>query len=66
LSGHPACGEESFLVEITADGSVTANIRAFSRPASFLARIAGPIGRRAQSRATESYLSALVDVAMPT
>lgn len=43
LTGHPECGEESFVVDIRADDSVWFTVTAFSRPASWYARLAGPL-----------------------
>ncbi|MFY1691020.1 DUF1990 family protein [Plantactinospora sp. WMMB782] len=43
LPGHPVRGEEAFLVERTDDGRVWFTLTAFSRPASVLARTAGPL-----------------------
>ena len=56
LPGHPEEGEEAFHVQRHADGSVSFEIVAFSRPATWLVRLAGPIGRVAQVRATRLYL----------
>jgi uncharacterized protein (UPF0548 family) len=56
LPGHPEEGEEAFHVQRRADGSVSFEIVAFSRPATWLVRLAGPIGRAAQVRATRLYL----------
>ena len=50
LPGHPESGEEAFIVQIADDEEVTATIKAFSRPASLLARIGGPVTRRVQLR----------------
>ncbi|MFF4952394.1 DUF1990 family protein [Streptomyces chattanoogensis] len=41
--GHPECGEESFVVERRADDSVWFTVTAFSRPAAWYARLAGPL-----------------------
>lgn len=41
--GHPECGEEVFLAELRADGSVWFTVTAFSRPAKPLTRLAGPL-----------------------
>jgi len=57
LPGHPEQGEESFHVVASGDGQVRFEIVAFSRPASWLVRLAGPVGRREQQRATEGYLT---------
>jgi uncharacterized protein (UPF0548 family) len=60
LPGHPESGEELFLLEEADDGSVTLTIRAFSRPATFLARAGGPAARWTQRRITRRYERALV------
>jgi uncharacterized protein (UPF0548 family) len=59
LSVHPACGEEAFVVERTAEGEVRARVVAFSRPHHLLVRLGGPVVRRQQARATEGYLDAI-------
>ncbi|HEV2779007.1 MAG TPA: DUF1990 domain-containing protein [Actinophytocola sp.] len=59
LPGHPESGEELFLLERHDDGSVTFTITAFSRPASALAKLAGPLGRRIQDAVTDRYVRAL-------
>lgn len=56
LPGHPESGEESFVLELQPDDSVDFTITAFSRPATWLARAAGPVGRRVQSSITGRYL----------
>lgn len=61
LPGYPESGEESFVVELGETGDVTLTITAVSRPASRLARLAGQVGRRVQSRITDRYLAALAD-----
>ncbi|MFC6343752.1 DUF1990 domain-containing protein, partial [Nocardioides hankookensis] len=58
LPGHPESGEERFEVARAADGTVTFEVTAFSRPATMLARLGGPIGRAVQDRITERYLNA--------
>ncbi|WP_066520404.1 DUF1990 family protein [Curtobacterium ammoniigenes] len=60
LEGHPVRGEESWVIERTADGSVWLQVRAFSRPANWKWRLVGPLLRRQQRRMTEEYLRALV------
>lgn len=42
-AGHPECGEESFTVELRDDGSVWFTVMAFSRPARWYTRLAGPL-----------------------
>jgi uncharacterized protein (UPF0548 family) len=43
LGGHPESGEESFVVELRPDGTVWFTITAFSRPARWYTRLAGPL-----------------------
>ena len=59
LPGHPEQGEEAFVVRLMDDGVVRFDVVAFSRPGSTLTRLAGPIGRVAQSVALRGYLRAL-------
>jgi uncharacterized protein (UPF0548 family) len=59
LPGHPERGEEAFTVRLTADGEVRARVRAFSRPATLLARVGGPATRLAQRIAARRYIGAL-------
>lgn len=59
LPGHPETGEERFTVERDSVGVISARIRAFSNPATVLARASGPIGRAMQSFMTGRYLNAL-------
>jgi uncharacterized protein (UPF0548 family) len=59
LPGHPESGEEAFFIELQTDGTVTFTITAFSRPATALAKTAGPIGRAVQRKITARYLRAL-------
>ena len=59
LPGHPERGEEAFVVSRGPDVAVTFTVTAFSRPASALAMLAGPLGRAVQSRITGRYLEAL-------
>jgi uncharacterized protein (UPF0548 family) len=56
LPGHPEVGEEAFHVQRDPDGVVTFDIVAFSRPASWLARLGKPVARAVQSRVTIRYL----------
>lgn len=55
LAGHPESGEESFLVEREDDGSVWLTVTAFSRPAAWYLRVAGPVGLMAQRAAARRY-----------
>ncbi|MFB7353154.1 DUF1990 domain-containing protein [Streptomyces gardneri] len=43
LTGHPECGEESFVVDLAPDGTVRFTVTAFSRPAAWYTRLAGPL-----------------------
>jgi len=61
LPGHPESGEEAFVIERADDESVSLYITAFSRPASPLARLAGPIGQLAQRKVIDRYLRSLAD-----
>jgi uncharacterized protein (UPF0548 family) len=58
LAGHPESGEEAFVVGQEGDGTVWLTINAFSRPATMLARVAGPLGRAIQQQITSRYLRA--------
>jgi uncharacterized protein (UPF0548 family) len=59
LPGHPERGEEAFMVTVRDTGDVRFGIRAFSRPASLLARAGGPISRMTQAYVTDRYVSAI-------
>lgn len=59
LSGHPEAGEERFVIRRHDDGGIEVTVSAFSRPASRLAKVGGPIARRAQEAMTQRYLRAL-------
>ena len=50
LPGHIESGEELFLVSRTSDGAVWYEIRAFSRPRHWLARLGYPLVRWLQAR----------------
>jgi uncharacterized protein (UPF0548 family) len=63
LPGHPEQGEEAFLVVLTGTGEARIRIRAFSRPATLLARAGGPVTRRVQQYATDRYVTALRSLA---
>jgi uncharacterized protein (UPF0548 family) len=58
LPTHPARGAERFLVE-SHDGIVTFTVEAVSTPNQWFARIAPPVTRWFQRRATRAYLDAL-------
>lgn len=59
LPGHPESGEERFVLEMRDDNSIQLTVSAFSRPASTIARLGGPLSRAAQHRMTTRYLRAL-------
>jgi len=63
LAGHPECGEEAFMIRHHDDGTVSFTITAFSRPATRLAKVAGPAGGVVQRQVTARYLRALGKVA---
>ncbi|WP_046734791.1 DUF1990 family protein [Streptomyces humi] len=48
LAGHPESGEEAFVVDRTGDGTVWLTVAAFSRPAKWYTRAAGPATRGLQ------------------
>lgn len=58
LPGHPESGEESFLVTHEPDG-VWFTLRAYSRPATWYTKLAGPAGRATQNYAAHRYTKAL-------
>jgi uncharacterized protein (UPF0548 family) len=60
LTGHPVSGEESFVVTLGPDDNrVTFTVRAFSRPATILARLGGPFTPIVQELGMSRYLAAL-------
>jgi uncharacterized protein (UPF0548 family) len=59
LPGHPESGEECFLVSTAEDGSVVFRTRVFSRLASPLARLGGPVSRAVQGAALRRYVGAV-------
>ena len=64
LKGHPACGEETFVVEKDlATGTVTAALRSWSRPGLLIARLAYPVMRMFQLRAARAALDHLQEIA---
>jgi hypothetical protein len=58
LPRHPECGEESFLVEWGEDGQVVMTVHAWSKPAAWFTRLAGPYGRGIQRRVAARLLRA--------
>jgi uncharacterized protein (UPF0548 family) len=59
LPGHPVRGEEAFLAARDAAGDVWVTVLSFSRPATWYARLAGPLVRLVQRRTVARYLSAV-------
>jgi uncharacterized protein (UPF0548 family) len=59
LPGHPESGEEQFLVEWHDDDTVSFSINVFSKPDDLLTRLAGPVARMAQTRASKRYLTGI-------
>jgi uncharacterized protein (UPF0548 family) len=58
LKVHPECGEERFEIARLGD-TVAFRVIAFSRPQELLSRIAGPVARTLQAKATTRYLDAM-------
>jgi uncharacterized protein (UPF0548 family) len=59
LPGHPESGEEAFLVRREPGGDVVFTLRVFTRLASPLARLGGPVSTLVQRLATQRYLTAV-------
>ncbi len=59
LPGHPDKGEEAFHVVRHQNGSLTAEIVAFSRPNDLPTRLASPLARQIQTAATRRYLNSI-------
>jgi len=59
LPAHVESGEEAFLIEMAADGTVTGRVVAFSRHSWWLAKIAGPVARWMQRRANRRYVAGM-------
>lgn len=59
LPGHPERGEESFVVELTADGAVFFDLVAFSRGGRWFTVLGAPVARAGQYLVSERYASAL-------
>lgn len=59
LPGHPERGEEAFHVILGDDGTVTAEIVAFSHADDLYTRLAGPVARLIQKAATRRYLAGI-------
>lgn len=59
LPGHPEVGEEAFDLWLDPGGQVWFEVSSFSRPATALLRLAGPLVGLLQSRTVNDYLRAL-------
>ena len=59
LPGHPERGEESFTVELGADGNVFFDLVAFSRGARWFTVLGAPLGRAGQHLVTARYVGAV-------
>ena len=59
LSGHPECGEEAFVVDQDHDGTVWLTVTAFSKPALWYTRTAGPLVPAFQRRYARACGTAL-------
>lgn len=65
LPTHPETGEELFLLERGEDGTVVFRIIVLSRLAAPWTRVASPVARIIQSRATRRYLAAVQRTVQP-
>ncbi len=59
LAGHPESGEERFVLDHDLDGGIHLTVAGVSKPASFPAKLGGPVSRAVQDRMTRRYLAAL-------
>jgi uncharacterized protein (UPF0548 family) len=64
LARHPESGEEAFIIEHHDDDTVCFKVTAFSRPATRLAKVAGPLGAVVQRQITARYLRSLGKITM--
>ncbi|MFF7457996.1 DUF1990 domain-containing protein [Kitasatospora sp. NPDC008115] len=64
--GHLAVGEETFMVEMAADGAVWFTVNAFSRPHRWYAHLAGPLLPLAQHHFAHRCAQTLTHLATPT
>ena len=62
MPGHVECGEELFLLEIDEAGRVWYRIKAFSRPAHWLIKLAYPYARRMQRRFVKTSMQQVFDL----
>ncbi len=66
LPAHAECGEERFTIEWRNDDSVWYDLYAFSRPQSWLVRLAYPYARRLQRRFARESLAAMATASRPS
>ncbi|GAA3815689.1 DUF1990 domain-containing protein [Sphaerisporangium flaviroseum] len=59
LPGHPESGEESFLLEVADDGSLSFTVRSFTRPGRWYTRAAWPLVAMVQRFFVNRYAAAL-------
>jgi uncharacterized protein (UPF0548 family) len=59
LAGHPEAGEEAFEASIDGDEAVWFEVRLFSRPAAWYARLGGPATHLLQEFAVHRYRTAM-------
>lgn len=60
LPGHPERGEELFVVRLDDDHRVVLTVTAFSRPATWWARLGAPVTAHVQDRVTDRYVRSLL------
>lgn len=60
LPGHVECGEECFTIALRHDGAVVYELRAFSRPRFWMARLANSLARRWQRKFVRDSQQALL------
>ncbi|WP_244908022.1 DUF1990 family protein [Haloactinopolyspora alba] len=63
LPGHPARGEEAFVVDLDDNDDVWFSVTAFSRSAAWYARLGGPVTHAVQNLALRRYVTAARELA---
>ena len=63
LPGHPMMGEESFVLSHRPDDSVVLRVTAVSKPDAWFVKLAGPLAKGKQAKATRKYLAAAKAIA---
>jgi uncharacterized protein (UPF0548 family) len=64
--GHPERGEEAFLVERGDGGAVRFTVRAFSLPATWFAKLGGPVTQLLVAHVNRRYVAAMRRLATPS